>query len=668
MISIIIPTCKSANLIPCLESIRKYTELAGDVEIIVVMNGYDHVKFEAPEHIKIVWFDQMIGYPAACNAGIRASTGDFIVLLNDDTELLPQQPNQWLDILSAPFSDPEMAITGPWMMHNTEINKDFLCFFCCMIRKSALDKIGLLDEAFGAGYAEDVDLCCRAIASGYRIAQVPNDGKVPYDGRIGVGAFPIYHQGNQTFQNWPGGHELMAKNHAILRARYSGVTIENAKKLGEWMSDEELLWLARRAKESKVFVELGSWFGKSSTAIADNLPEDGILYCIDTWQGSKSEQDTNHVQARDLDGDFAFNEFLKNLWRHVETGKLRPIRMHGVHAAKLLQDLGVKADTIFIDAGHTREEAKEDVLALAPLMREGTKENPWGAIICGHDYHQPAWPGVTEAVEEIFGGNFSQVPNTNIWATDCNPLNLAPPAPRAPRGNIYECIMFNNEFDMLEWQFTRMWDVVDRFVIVEATVNHAGKPKPLHFKENIERFSKYLSKVSHVVVEDCPPMNGSEVSAWAIERHQRDGIMRALTQCKENDVIIVVDCDEVPDPVSVKNWNPGDSIAALRMDLYLYDYKVKAVDPWLHAKIMSYGKLSHIGPNVARYMDGIPQVVPGGEHLSYFGGIEKIVEKIHNTAHRNIDTPEFCNHDHIRRCIADGVDLFGRDIKYEVLA
>jgi hypothetical protein len=66
------------------------------------------------------------------------------------------------------------------------------------------------------------------------------------------------------------------------------VNIENAKKLGEWMSDLELTWLGTQAQKSKVVIELGSWFGKSSTAIADNLPEDGVLYCIDTWAGSEA--------------------------------------------------------------------------------------------------------------------------------------------------------------------------------------------------------------------------------------------------------------------------------------------------------------------------------------------------------------------------------------------
>ena len=40
MISIVIPTCKEKNLLPCLESIREYTDM-DQVEVIAVCNGYD---------------------------------------------------------------------------------------------------------------------------------------------------------------------------------------------------------------------------------------------------------------------------------------------------------------------------------------------------------------------------------------------------------------------------------------------------------------------------------------------------------------------------------------------------------------------------------------------------------------------------------------------------
>ena len=149
-------------------------------------------------------------------------------------------------------------------------------------------------------------------------------------------------------------------------------------------------------------------------------------------------------------------------------------------------NLGLKADMIFIDAEHTYEACQSDIYAFSPLLKDG-------GILCGHDYWQGAWPGVTQAVDEIFGANACGNAGTTIWSTR-----------RRPKHNIYQCMMFNNEFEILEKNLETMWNVVDRFVIMEATVSHSGKPKPLHFKENIERFPKYLPKISHVIVEDSP--------------------------------------------------------------------------------------------------------------------------------------------------------------------
>ena len=157
------------------------------------------MEFQPP--LILIWYPEKIGYPAACNAGIKEAKGESIVLLNDDTILLPQGTNDWLNILSAPFSDPKVAITGPWMMRKTpEIQQDFICFFCCMIRKSALDTIGLLDEVFGAGYAEDVDLCCRAVASGLRLVQVPNGWGGAIRRAIGIRHLPHLSRRQQYFQ------------------------------------------------------------------------------------------------------------------------------------------------------------------------------------------------------------------------------------------------------------------------------------------------------------------------------------------------------------------------------------------------------------------------------------------------------------------------------------
>jgi len=69
---------------------------------------------------------------------------------------------------------------------------------------------------------------------------------------------------------------------------------------------------------------------------------------------------------------------------------------------------------------------------------------------------------------------------------------------------IYECIIFFNELDLLEIRLNELKDVVDKFVIVEASFTFSSKPKPFYFEENKDRYSKFLDKIIYVKVEELP--------------------------------------------------------------------------------------------------------------------------------------------------------------------
>jgi len=650
-VSIIIPTAfdsLESRLKPCLESVRKFTDLS-ETEIIVVKNGCTWIE-DLPD-CKVLSFNDAIGYPAAINAGINIAKGEYVVLLNDDTILLEQPKNQWIDLLLRAFWDEKMAVAGPWMNWCPWAEHNFLIFFCVMIRKSVFERIGVLDEeAFGVGYGEDCDFCCKAKAAGYRITQVPITDKLDYDGRMALGQFPIYHAGNQTFANWPGGEELLRKNRAILRERY-GTNIGKAHDLDGWMSNEELRWLAQQARNSKVFVQIGAWHGKSSRAIADNLPPDGKLYDVDAWVGSNAELDTNHWSARLMEGDHAFNEYARGMWDHLASGKVTPLKMRGHNGAKLLQDMGIKADTIFIDGGHGPGETLADIYSFLPLRKEGR-------IISGHDYMHPdgMWADVGPEVKEVFGANIGNPEGTSIWYTNSNPVERKP--------DIYDCFIFNNEVEILLRRLEQLYDVVDRFVIVEATKTHSGKPKELVFTP--ELIGEYANKVTYIVVNDMPEVEGTITDkSWARERHQRDAIMRGLTQCKDNDVIIISDCDEIPSVSAIQSYNGSNELRSFDMDLFYYDHETKAKDKWRDAKILPYGLLKQHSPCWARYQQADP-IPDGGEHLSYFGGVESIQRKLGNTAHREYDTEYYRDPERIRKAIEEKKDLFDRDyVKFQ---
>lgn len=154
-----------------------------------------------------------------------------------------------------------------------------------------------------------------------------------------------------------------------------------------WMRFPELQWLYKTAKKHTNIVEVGSWKGKSTHALLTGQII-GTVTAIDTWQGSKDIQDMTNALAKQED---VYKTFRKNVG-YFENLKI--IRKSSVEAAKDFQDGSI--DFLFIDAGHTKEEVKEDAKVWLPKMKPN-------GLISGHDYQPDVWMGVCEAVDEIFG-------------------------------------------------------------------------------------------------------------------------------------------------------------------------------------------------------------------------------------------------------------------------
>jgi len=136
-------------------------------------------------------------------------------------------------------------------------------------------------------------------------------------------------------------------------------------------------------------VEVGCWKGKSIAYLAVeviNSGKDIKIDAVDTWLGSDEHEHVNdpHVKSNTL-----YELFVSNITPVSKV--INPTRMSSVEAANNYDDESL--DVVFIDACHSYECVKEDIIAWLPKVKIG-------GYISGHDY---SWgDGVKRAVDEAF--------------------------------------------------------------------------------------------------------------------------------------------------------------------------------------------------------------------------------------------------------------------------
>ena len=190
--SIVIPTYNNCEkyLKPCIDSIIKHTDMT-DVELVISANGcidntrqYLDYLITAIPTTKVVWNDEPLGFAKATNEGIKVATSDKIILLNNDTILLEQSKNKWLELLD------KGDVCGVLPQYS-DITKDwFFVFFCVLITKQVFNKIGLINEDFNTGGCEDIEFCLKAQQAGFSMIECGNNG-----------TFPIYHKAEGTMHD-----------------------------------------------------------------------------------------------------------------------------------------------------------------------------------------------------------------------------------------------------------------------------------------------------------------------------------------------------------------------------------------------------------------------------------------------------------------------------------
>lgn len=246
--TVIIPTYNHCDdlLKPCIDSIFKYSNIF-DIELIVSANGCNDntqsylsllkTKFKTlglDKNFKVIWNQEPLGYAKACNVAISEASTEYVVLLNNDTILLPQHKNSWLELLENPFHSNKncgisCVIKGP----SEPAGHTFAVFFCVMIHKKVFEKIGLLSLDYGVGGGEDTEFSIECEKAGFDVVQCLDNF---YENRIGMfaGSFPIYHKGEGTLHDTTlvsNFSEIYDNNSITLAKKYNPAWYENYLKM-----------------------------------------------------------------------------------------------------------------------------------------------------------------------------------------------------------------------------------------------------------------------------------------------------------------------------------------------------------------------------------------------------------------------------------------------------
>ena len=237
---------------------------------------------------------------------------------------------------------------------------------------------------------------------------------------------------------------------------------------------------------------------------------------------------------------------------------------------------------------------------------------------------------------------------------------------------IVDCFTFFNELDMLECRLAYLDQHVDKFVLVEASITHSGKPKPYYFEENQSRYSKYLDKIIHVKLEIDPSEYdwnydhrlGFKNASWQVENRQRNGILAGIKDLPQDAVIMVSDLDEIPNsaaiPRAVRLLAQKESVALETRQFY-YNLSQCLIEPWPATVLTIANRTQRLSPQLMRdRKNSMLWVRDGGWHLTYFGSPETIRNKIMNFAHREYNNEQYTDLDYIESRVQQGAELYGR--------
>ena len=244
---------------------------------------------------------------------------------------------------------------------------------------------------------------------------------------------------------------------------------------------------------------------------------------------------------------------------------------------------------------------------------------------------------------------------------------------------LIDCFMYFDEDLVLDIRLNTLTDKVHEFIIVEATKNHAGQDKKLNFR--IEDFTKFKHKINYIIIDDLPIDVVSPKKGWhenhTRDQYQRNSIARGYKKHHDNDLIMISDIDEIPNPKKIEEFDIKNKYACFLQKNFQSKLNLLNITDgdWPGTKICQKKFLK--SPQWLRnlktkkkpfwkiFNKNIQLIKDGGWHFSFLKDPNSIKKKIMSYSHQEFNKEEFTNIESIKKQISLGKDLFQRKINYK---
>lgn len=188
---------------------------------------------------------------------------------------------------------------------------------------------------------------------------------------------------------------------------------------------------------------------------------------------------------------------------------------------------------------------------------------------------------------------------------------------------IFDCILLDDELDLLEMRLRELEDLPVTHVIAEARTDHQGNLKPLHFQDNrYGRFSRWQGRWTHVVVEpDELPQAPPKERKDALREYLAHGLSGI-----HGDLILHGSVTEIPRPEVVEYLTraPLEHPVALEMTVHAYRPGLIHPLPWRGSSACGYGALPGSGFTFLREQrHQWPMLTRAGTRLACWGEPEQ---------------------------------------------